>query len=428
MSRASSVCALRTQKFLFIIFRLAAPRFTTPINLAGPTNLGLLQSPPREGMHMRLFALVAAGAILYLPLTVRSQTDTALKLSTSNPRAVAEFRAGVNDLQNISFESAASHFKAAIDADPSFGLARVLYASTDGTLTPAQLTTEANRGVEDATSHGNTNERVLALAYREAALNHPEPMRVAFRTARRRMPSAPLAAGVTAAGALPRQYDQARADLNQPIGNARTPSQKLNYMRQIAGTYALQGSAAALATQLDAIAAEAKAQHNPQVAAIAYAQLAAVQANAGNASAAHQSLAMAKAASADVPWAVYYYGAMSHAMLKHWSPAAQELASLKARADADASVSNNMVAAAEGFQLTQQGKAADALRILMAADTTNPLVMNRIAEAHAALGHTSEAAAWNNKAISNYALNLGDFTMVNSRRRAREAVTGAGRQ
>ena len=87
-----------------------------------------------------------------------------------------------------------------------------------------------------------------------------------------------------------------------------------------------------------------------------------------------------------------------------------------------------MVAAAEGFQLTQQGKAADALRILMAADTTNPLVMNRIAEAHAALGHTSEAAAWNNKAISNYALNLADFTMVNSRRRAREAVTGAGRQ
>src|SRR5438128_1596018 len=87
MSRASSVCALRTPKFLLIIFRLAAPRFTTPINLAGPTNLGLLQSPPREGMHMRLFALVAAGAILYLPLTVRSQTDTALKLSTSNPRA-----------------------------------------------------------------------------------------------------------------------------------------------------------------------------------------------------------------------------------------------------------------------------------------------------------------------------------------------------
>jgi len=479
-------------------------------------------------MRTRFFYLVAFGAIVFLPLTVWPQTDSALKLSTSNPRAVAEFRAGVNDLQNISFESAASHFKAAIDADPNFGLARVLYASTDGTLTPAQLTTEVNRGVEDATSHGNTNELVLALAYREAALNRPEPMKVFFRTASQLMPSDRLAgfmaaggifattlpamkefvtrypdypvgynslaylswfagdraaalaaakrqvelnpsapnphdtyaeilqwngnfaeaaahykqaaslsprfpeayAGLAEVAALQDQYDQARAYLNQAIANAWTPSQKLNYMRQIAGTYALQGSAAALATQLDAIAAEAKAQHNPQVAAIAYAQLAAVQANAGNASAAHQSLAMAKAASADVPWAVYYYGAMSHAMLKHASPAAQELASLKARADADASVSNNMVAAAEAFQLTQQGKggAADALRILMAADTTNPLVMNRIAEAHAALGHTAEAAAWNNKVISNYALNLADFTLVNSRRRARLAITGGGRQ
>ena len=151
-------------------------------------------------MRTRFLSLVAFGAILF-PLSVRSQTDTALKLTTSNPRAVAEFRAGVSDLQNISFESAASHFKAAIDADPNFGLARVLFASTDGTLTPAQLTTEVNRGVEDATSHGNTNELVLALAYREAALNHPEPMKVFFRTASQLMPSDRLA-GFMAAGGI----------------------------------------------------------------------------------------------------------------------------------------------------------------------------------------------------------------------------------
>jgi len=42
-----------------------------------------------------------------------------------------------------------------------------------------------------------------------------------------------------------------------------------------------------------------------------------------------------------------------------------------------------------------------------------------IAEAHAALGHTSEAAAWNNRINTNYAIALGDFTNVNSRRRAR---------
>jgi hypothetical protein len=193
-------------------------------------------------------------------------------------------------------------------------------------------------------------------------------------------------------------------------------------MRQIAGTYALEGSGAALAKQLDLIANEAKAQKNPQTAAIAYAQLAAAQSTAGNASAAQQSLAMARAASPDVPWAVYFYSAMSHAMLKHWTPAGHELALLKEKAASDASVSADMVAAAEGFQLTQQGKAQDALRVLMAADTTNPLVMNRIAEAHAALGHSAEAAAWNARVTSNYALNLVDYPSVNARRRAKATV------
>ena len=51
--------------------------------------------------------------------------------------------------------------------------------------------------------------------------------------------------------------------------------------------------------------------------------------------------------------------------------------------------------------------------------TTNVLVMNRIAEAHAALGHAADAAAWNAKVNANYALSLGDFTNVNSRRRAK---------
>ncbi len=477
-------------------------------------------------MRRRCMSIVAVGAILFvLPLTGRSQTDTALKVSSSNSRAVAEFHAGVNDLQNISFESAASHFKAAIDADPNFGLARVLYATTTGELTPAQLAAEVNRGVADATSHGKTNEVVLALAYREAALNHPEPMKVFFRTASQLMPSdrllgfmaaggifattlpemqefvtrypdypvgynslaylswfagdraAALAAakkqvelnpnapnphdtyaeilqwsgnfaeatahykqaasisprfpeayaGLAEVAALQGQYDQARAYLNQAIANAWTPSQKLIYMRQIAGTYALQGAAPSLVTQLDAVATEAKAQNNRQAAALAYAQLSAAQANAGNSAAALQSLAMAKAASPDVPWTVYFYGAMSQAMLKHWAPAGHELASLKEKAATDASVSADMVAAAEGFQLTQQGKATDALRILMAADTTNPLVMNRIAEAHAALGHTADAAAWNARVTSNYALNLADYPAVNARRRARGPTTAESR-
>ncbi|MGH7488937.1 MAG: hypothetical protein ACREMY_25540, partial [bacterium] len=231
--------------------------------------------------------------------------------------------------------------------------------------------------------------------------------------------------GLAEVEALQGHYDQARSYLNQAIANASSPAQKLGYMREIAGTYAMEGaSPTAMIQSLEAVASEAKAQNNPRVEAIAYSQIAAVQATAGQTAAAHQSVAKAEALSSNIPWSVHYYSAMAHGIMKHWGPAGQELATLKAQAANDPTVSKDMVAAAEGFQLTQQGKPADALPILMAADTTNVLVMNRIAEAHAALGHSAEASAWNNRVNQDYALNLVDFTNVNSRRRARAAGTG----
>jgi hypothetical protein len=80
------------------------------------------------------------------------------------------------------------------------------------------------------------------------------------------------------------------------------------------------------------------------------------------------------------------------------------------------------LAALQGAVLTFQGKPDDALTILNAADTSNVLVANRIAEAHAALGHNAEAAAWNQRVATNYRLNLADFTDVNSRRRAKQEL------
>ncbi len=472
-------------------------------------------------MRTRYTRLITAVALLsVVPFAARSQTDASLKLSTANPAAANEFRAGVSDFQNISFESAAAHFKAAIDADPNFGLARVLYAGTTATLDPSQQSTELNRGVADA-ARGTNNELVLAAAYRESTLGHADAANALFRAASQLMPAddwiawnagggfgtplpvtrdfvakhpnypigyntlayqawaagdrtAALAAakrqveilpnapnphdtyaeilqwngnfaeaaahykraatvppkfpeayaGLAEVASLQGQYDQARTYLNQAIANAWTPQEKLGYMRQIVGTYVLQGAPASEITKaLESAIAEAKAEGDSRTTATLYSQLATVQANAGNANAAHQTLAMAKAASANVPWNVHYYGAMAHGLMKHWSPASQELAALKAQAAADpGSVPGPQLAALEGYQLTQQGKPADALKILMAADTTNVLVMNRIAEAHAALGHAAEAAAWNNRVNSDYALNLADFTNVNSRRRAKLAT------
>jgi tetratricopeptide (TPR) repeat protein len=468
---------------------------------------------------MRPNPLIALVAILATP-PVLAQSDTTLRLSTTKPVAAAEFRAGVKDYENVSFESASSHFKAAIDADPKFGLARVLYAGTTFGLDQKELDSELSRGVADA-AHATNKELILASAYREAALGHSDAAVVLFRAATQLMPNDRLVAFAAAGGifsatlpaakelvarypdyavgynslaylswnegdrpgalaaarrqvelnptapnahdtyaellqwngdlphaadeyrqastllpkfpeayaglaevaALQAQYDQARTFLNQAITNAWTPQQKLGYMRQIVGTYVLQGGPGdAIVKQLEAAIAESRAQKDKRTTAVLYSQLATVQANLGNANAAHQSIAMAKAASADVPWNVHFYSAMAHGLLKHWAPAGQELSALKDQAADDPSVSKDFLAALEGYQLTQQGKPADALPILMAADTANILVMNRIAEAHAALGHTAEAAAWNGRINASYAVSLGDFTNVNSRRRAKQAT------
>ena len=76
------------------------------------------------------------------------------------------------DWANYSFEAAASHFQAASKSDPKLGLARAMYAfiggQITGELTQPQALAEADRAVSDAAAHGNTNELLLATAYREA--------------------------------------------------------------------------------------------------------------------------------------------------------------------------------------------------------------------------------------------------------------------
>jgi tetratricopeptide (TPR) repeat protein len=475
---------------------------------------------------MRLTCVIAVGALVFLPaLAAKSQSDTALKLSTTVPQAIAEFKAGVVDLENISSDASAVHFQAASKADPKFGLARVLYVFNVGTfgggLTESQINAELNRGVADAATYGNVNELLLAAAYREAFRNqgaaaviaraasqlmpgdrliastalafpgftsdqlpplrdfiaHNPTYALPYNTlayslwingdhaggleaAKRQVelnPNAPNPhdtyaeilqwtgrfpeataeyrratmtpprfpesyAGLAEVEALQGHYDQARAYLNQAIANAWSPAQKIWYMRQIAGTYALQGnSGQALTNELDGLATEAGAQQNPERAAISIAQKATVYANAGNTAAAHQAIAAAKAASSDVPWQVSYYATMAHALMKHWAPANQELAALKTKAATDNAVPKTLIAAAEANLATQQERPADGLKILMAADTTDIVIMNRIAEAHAALGHPAVAKAWYDKINSNYALNLADFPAANARRRTRIA-------
>jgi len=468
-------------------------------------------------MRTRFISFLVVAAVLTLsPLRLRAQSDTTLKLGTSSQAAAAHFRAGVTDMQNISFESASAHFRMAVDADPNFGLARVLWAA--GAPLPAdRLSQELDRGVADAMAHGSSNEVLLARAYRASALGKADSAKTFFTSAAQAMPNdrllaistpggafagdakffrdaasrypdyalvynnlayaewfagnrdaalaaakrqaeliptAPNAhdtyaellqwngdftdatahykraasltprypeayAGLAEVEALQGHYDQARAYLNQAIANAWDPAEKVSYMRQIAGTYAMEGTSSdALLKALDAAAAEAKAAGDLRQAAIIYSQIAATHAALGHSDVAHQFVQTATTAAPTAPWNVHYFAGVTHGMLKHWAPAQAELAKLKASTGAPPA----RVAALEGYLLTQQGKPADALTVLMAVDTTDAIVINRIAEAHAALGHTDEAAKWYNRINTNYAVSLLDFTNVNARRRARLAV------
>jgi tetratricopeptide (TPR) repeat protein len=233
--------------------------------------------------------------------------------------------------------------------------------------------------------------------------------------------------GLAEIAALQGKYDEARSYLNRAIAASYTPFEKLRYMRQIAGIQALQGEPDALTRQLEAVADAAKTDDRPDVAAEAYAQIAAVQAMAGRVDAAHKYVASAKAAAPVDSWWPNYYAAVAHSELKHWAPANVEISALKAKAAKNGNVSGAHIAAAEGFLLSRQGKADEALKVLMAADTTNFIVINRIAEAHAALGHTAESVKWNKRITDNYAVELTDFPGVNARRRARQENEAARR-
>jgi tetratricopeptide (TPR) repeat protein len=229
--------------------------------------------------------------------------------------------------------------------------------------------------------------------------------------------------GLAEIAALHGQYDQARSYLDQAIAGSYTPAEKLGYMKQVAGTYALEGGHADLVIkQLEQIAAAAKEQGRTDLAAETYGQLAAMHSGEGHTEIAHKYIGTSMSVAPSDAWWHHYYASVAHAGMKHWAPAQNEVAALKSIRAAHDNVSADHIAAAAGFLLTEQGKAAEALKVLMTADTTIFIVINRIAEAHAALGHGAEANAWNKRIADNYNLTLGDFPGVNSRRRAREEM------
>lgn len=471
---------------------------------------------------MRLIALIVVATVINLPAAANSQSDVDLK--TTNPQAISEFKLGVRDFQYNSGEGSATHFAAALRADPNFGLARVYWAFF-AQLPNSKRDAEIDRGIVDAATRGTDNELILALvmrevvagrykvaaalsraaaalrpgdrfaefissmdltgsealtAHRELAARHPEYAltynaladelwRAGDRTgalaaAKKQIELEPNASnahdtyahvlvrsgdfdaakahylqavklpspyprsygGLAEIAAIQGKYDEARSYLNQAIAASYTPFEKLGYMRQIAGTYALQsGQVDALVKQLESIASAAKAEGRNDLAAEVYGQIGATEATRGNADAAHKYMEMSKAIATKDAWWPHFYASAAHSQLKHWDPASSELSALESLAASNPDVPHDLIAISKGLMLTRQGKHAEALKVLMTADTTDFVVMNRIAEAHAALGHSADATLWNKRILDNYSVSLENLREANARRRAREQTAAA---
>src|SRR6478672_9071137 len=137
---------------------------------------------------MRVAQLFLAVVVAVTPGTLRGQSDAAFPLSTKNPTAVAEFRTGMRLQQYASDQDAATHFAAALKADPSFGLARALWVVSSHFPTTRERDAEMARAISDA-AHGTDAELLAAVAIREFVNGHPEIGGAIYRSVSRLVPS-----------------------------------------------------------------------------------------------------------------------------------------------------------------------------------------------------------------------------------------------
>lgn len=134
-----------------------------------------------------LFPALCISALSAVPSAADAQSSLTMTWSSQVPAAVSEFKTGWLDAENVFNSSAAEHFKAASDRDPSFGIARVMSAVFSQSLSAADRTTEMNRGIADAAKAG-TVELLLAMAWRASGEGRFAEARALFGAASQLLP------------------------------------------------------------------------------------------------------------------------------------------------------------------------------------------------------------------------------------------------
>ena len=176
--------------------------------------------PPNPRMTRTRRWLVALTLVVAVPIAPLAAQVAAgvtrvvrLDVTTTSTDARAAFVAGMDDLMAPFATRAAARLKSAVDLDPSFGMARVIYGTSAAGLTAVERNEAIARGMADV-AKASTGEQLVAMAYRENFRNNPVGARALLLSAATVAPDEPFIAwqrailltalpGATATDAIP---------------------------------------------------------------------------------------------------------------------------------------------------------------------------------------------------------------------------------
>jgi tetratricopeptide (TPR) repeat protein len=121
----------------------------------------------------RLLMLAAIIGCWSNQVSASSPGPRTLTITTNSAEAKSHFEQGLFDVQNIHPAGALKHFTDAIEADPSFGLAKVLAASVNGSLSQDEQKALSDEGLAVMTN-ASASELLFAHAVRAFDANNME--------------------------------------------------------------------------------------------------------------------------------------------------------------------------------------------------------------------------------------------------------------
>jgi tetratricopeptide (TPR) repeat protein len=228
-------------------------------------------------------------------------------------------------------------------------------------------------------------------------------------------------AGLAEVAAMRGDGARARTELERALQHTDDPALRIDYTRQLAGTWALEANREKTREHLKKAAELAAAQADTVAMGLLDAQLAPLAALDGNADAAH---ALVTRATTLRPKAVgvLYFAAMTHAVLGHEAPARAALTTAREQPAGKTAPGMHRLTAVDGYIHIKGERPRPALAALQKADTTDLVVLSWIAEANRMLGSTTKANAQFTRIRDDREIDLTDFAEVNARQRARTAL------